>query len=228
MGGDTTAMDDTGVACASSLTGASPGGLSSVSLGDAMSFATGAVAWTATTSMAASATAGATGSLSALSSGSIAAADAIGVDARDGESNGVAGIGVGTLTRGAAGVAMDARHGAAASDDGVATPPAVAVANSARASAPAAMTMTPPHTEQRARTLEPGSLAGSTRNTDRHSGHVTFIEYLRHGWRSSAPICATHQPVGCLCGDPLNTRIPRVSSRSSSFPWRVRSPGLHA
>ena len=50
------------------------------------------------------------------------------------------------------------------------------VAKSARASVPAAITITPPHTEHRARTLAAGILAGSTRNTERHSEQVTFME----------------------------------------------------
>jgi hypothetical protein len=37
------------------------------------------------------------------------------------------------------------------------------------------MAMTPPHTEQRARTPASGIFPGSTRNTDPHSGHATFI-----------------------------------------------------
>lgn len=39
----------------------------------------------------------------------------------------------------------------------------------------AEMGMMPPHTEQRARTSGPGTRAGSTRNTDWHSGHETFM-----------------------------------------------------
>ena len=35
--------------------------------------------------------------------------------------------------------------------------------------------MMPPHTEHRARTPGPGTRAGSTRNTDWHSGHETFM-----------------------------------------------------
>ena len=34
--------------------------------------------------------------------------------------------------------------------------------------------MTPPQTAQRARTIAPETFAGSTRKTDRHSGHETF------------------------------------------------------
>lgn len=39
--------------------------------------------------------------------------------------------------------------------------------------------ITPPHTEQRARTAAPTTFAGSTRNTDRHSGQDTFITHPR-------------------------------------------------
>ncbi len=47
-------------------------------------------------------------------------------------------------------------------------------ATGATAAIGAAMAMMPPHTEQRARTPTVGTLDGSTRNTDRHSGHETF------------------------------------------------------
>ena len=36
------------------------------------------------------------------------------------------------------------------------------------------MVITPPHTEQRARTMLEGILAGSTRKIERHSGQETF------------------------------------------------------
>lgn len=38
--------------------------------------------------------------------------------------------------------------------------------------------ITPPHTEQRARTPDTGTLAGSTRKTDPHSGQETFMTVL--------------------------------------------------
>jgi len=38
--------------------------------------------------------------------------------------------------------------------------------------------ITPPHTEQRARTPDTGTLAGSTRKTDPHSGQETFMIVL--------------------------------------------------
>lgn len=42
---------------------------------------------------------------------------------------------------------------------------------------PPEIAMTPPHTEQRARTPLAGTFAGSTRNTERQSGHATVIVY---------------------------------------------------
>jgi hypothetical protein len=51
-------------------------------------------------------------------------------------------------------------------------------------SEPPAMAMTPPHTEQRARTPVAGTFAGSTRKTDRQSGQETVIvPALRNGVR---------------------------------------------
>jgi hypothetical protein len=50
-----------------------------------------------------------------------------------------------------------------------------AEAKSAGCSAPRAIVITPPQTEQRARTLVDGSLSGSTRKTERHSGQTTFM-----------------------------------------------------
>ena len=47
------------------------------------------------------------------------------------------------------------------------------------------MEMTPPQTEHRARTLAAGSLSGSTRKTERHSGQTTFIPSLRSSRRST-------------------------------------------
>lgn len=50
-----------------------------------------------------------------------------------------------------------------------------AVAKSSVQLRAAVMGMIPPHTEQRARTPGPGTRAGSTRKTDWHSGHETFM-----------------------------------------------------
>jgi hypothetical protein len=44
---------------------------------------------------------------------------------------------------------------------------------------PPLIAITPPHTLQRARTPVAGTLAGSTRNTERHSGQLTFTRHLR-------------------------------------------------
>ncbi len=75
-----------------------------------------------------------------------------------------AGAGVGTE--------LGARLGGGApSDSGVA---AGVGANSSSIGAPAPTMMTPPHTEHRARTPPDGTFAGSTRNTELHSGHETF------------------------------------------------------
>ncbi len=41
------------------------------------------------------------------------------------------------------------------------------------------MEMTPPQTEQRARTPEGGTFAGSTRKIERQSGQLTFIHFLQ-------------------------------------------------
>ena len=53
--------------------------------------------------------------------------------------------------------------------------------NSSTTDGPAPTVITPPHTEQRARIPDDGILVGSTRNTDRHSGHETFTDFL--SWR---------------------------------------------
>jgi len=44
---------------------------------------------------------------------------------------------------------------------------------------PAEIEITPPHTEQRARTPVAGTLPGSTRNTERHSGQETVMRSPR-------------------------------------------------
>ena len=94
-------------------------------------------------------------------------------------------VGIGAATGlGAAGSAGAAR-GAALADDR-ATDVAPADANSARASSPAAIVMTPPQTEQRARTLVSGTFDGSTRKIDRHSGQVTFMTFPQPARRASS------------------------------------------
>ncbi len=83
------------------------------------------------------------------------------------------GAGVGGVAAGA-GVGTELGEklgGGAPSDMGVA---AGAGPNSSSIGAPAPTMMTPPHTEHRARTPPDGTFAGSTRNTELHSGHETF------------------------------------------------------
>src|SRR5207247_546664 len=96
-----------------------------------------------------------------------------------------------------------------------------AVAKSAAMCAAAEMAITPPHTEQRARTADPGTFAGSTRKTEWHSGQLTFIRWFPPELRSWAPKFATHPQAGCQCGDLSNRPPPRGSSRSSSSPLQV-------
>ena len=90
-----------------------------------------------------------------------------------GRGAGTAGLGAGAVGAGAAG------RGAAAAGTGAGR---CGAAWGATWGAPfadsATMLMTPPHTEQRARMPAEGTFAGSTRNMDRHSGHVTFILFL--------------------------------------------------
>lgn len=97
--------------------------------------------------------------------------------------------------------------------------------NSSAAASPRFTVITPPQTAHRARTEAPGILAGSTRNTDRHSGHETFTVDL--GWQCPRLRGrARRVRVRRQCGDRWNTRIRAGSWRSSSFPSRARSPGL--
>src|SRR5436305_1049634 len=68
--------------------------------------------------------------------------------------------------------------GGAATGEALAEAPAIAGwrdgANSSSIELPAPTVMTPPHTEQRARMPAEGIFVGSTRKTERHSGHETF------------------------------------------------------
>jgi hypothetical protein len=96
----------------------------------------------------------------------------------------------------------------------------------ATGSVPPAIAMTPPHTEHRARTPVAGTLAGSTRKTDRHSGHETVMTRLppnagppahaRAHRRLPRPLPA--HPVG----GPRPTRSRATSSHNSSFPSPTR------
>lgn len=88
--------------------------------------------------------------------------------------------------------------------------------------------MTPPQTEQRARTFVAGSLAGSTRNTLRHSGQETFTSPPS---RPSCP-CAPTTSVSLLPHRPAGgrSRTPSLEafSRNSSFPLQAHSLAPHA
>ena len=98
---------------------------------------------------------------------------------------GMGALGMGALGMGALGIGEETTGAVSAL-----APVGVAKEKSARPSAPAAMVMTPPHTEQRARIRAAGILDGSTRNTERHSGQATFILCLQRGLPSWDPKCA--------------------------------------
>ena len=138
------------------------------------------------------------------------------------------GVGVGALdTAGAGAIGVLGRIGVGATGAiatvgaGAGAGAGAAVTKSAPASLAPAMMITPPHTEQRARTLAAGIFAGSTRNTERHSEQVTFIACLPPESRSSVPRYASPPPAGCRCGGRRRRLIPPESWRSSSFPLRV-------
>jgi len=93
---------------------------------------------------------------------------------------------------------------------------------------PPAIAMIPPHTEHRARTPVAGTLAGSTRKTDWHSGHVTFTRRLQtyvptHG--QGVHVLSIHRPWSARlrrADDPLPRPNPEVSLHNSSFPSPAR------
>jgi len=97
---------------------------------------------------------------------------------------GCGGVGIETGGRGESGAAIDGRWragvcaGCGAGADAVKS-------SSMRPRSPIAIT--PPHTEQRARTPASGILAGSTRKTELHSGQVTFMR------RRSSESCSVHR-----------------------------------
>ena len=143
----------------------------------------------------------------------------------DGGVAGAAGAGTIGVGRGGTGEAatlgVGTAGGAADGIGGVTRALTVGVAKSARASVPAAITITPPHTEHRARTLAAGILAGSTRKTERHSEHVTFMEHHLPERPSWVRKCASHPPAGCRCGGRPNRPTRPASWRNSSFRLRV-------
>ena len=115
--------------------------------------------------------------------GGVAGIDAAGV-AMDTRGAGIDALGVGIEGADAAGVGGELRAGVAAAA-GVAR--AALGAKSDCALLVAAIMITAPHTEQRARTLADGIFAGSTRKTDRHSRQATFMRRLPRGRPSSGP-----------------------------------------
>jgi hypothetical protein len=86
----------------------------------------------------------------------------------------------GVGTAGVAGIGVRTGGGDVGSGIGVTTVATVvtlgiaAGPNSSSIELPAPRMITPPHTEQRARTPVAGIRVGSTRNTERHSGQETF------------------------------------------------------
>jgi hypothetical protein len=103
----------------------------------------------------------------AAGGGGATGADATGGGATAGADDAISWNGtIGASKAGAAtGTARDTRGGGALTRVG---------ANSSSTAIPMPTVMTPPHTEQRARTPAVGTFAGSTRKTDWHSGHETF------------------------------------------------------
>jgi hypothetical protein len=104
---------------------------------------------------------------------------------------GIGGGAIGTAALGAGGAAtaglapagVYGRCGVGRDGRGAATAPSDAGVTEI-GSEPPAMAITPPHTEQRARTPVAGTFAGSTRKTDRQSGHETVtVPALRSGVR---------------------------------------------
>jgi len=109
---------------------------------------------------------------------------------------GCGGVGIDTGGRGGSGADTDGRWrgGVTASCDADADAGAGAEAvksSSMRPRSPIAIT--PPHTEQRARTPARGIFAGSTRNTELHSGQVTF---MRRRSRESVSHHRSETPTG--------------------------------
>jgi hypothetical protein len=126
-----------------------------------------------------------------------------------------------------AATAAGAGAGAGADDAGAVSERPIGE-NSSSIELPTPTVMTPPHTEQRARMPAAGTLAGSTRNTDLHSGQETFTSPP-----SQSPIHDSHRqlsarPWGHPSADRWRTPNPEGSSRNSSSPSPGRSPAPHA
>src|SRR5690606_11816821 len=81
--------------------------------------------------------------------------------------------------------------------------------------------ISPPHTEQRARTPRSGTLAGSTRNTVAHCGQVTFIGSLTgFAHRGHWGRCGSRDR---RAGGRPRTPNPAATWRNSSSRWPARS-----
>src|SRR5262249_31505351 len=88
--------------------------------------------------------------------------------------------------------------------------------NSSSIEEPAEIVMTPPHTEQRARTVLDGTFAGSTRKTDRHSGQETFTFPPSRPTYPGAPSPADSRQAWRPVAGRSRTPSQEESSRSSS------------
>jgi hypothetical protein len=98
-------------------------------------------------------------------------------------------------------------------------------ANSSSIELPTPIVITPPQTEQRARRPSSGIFVGSTRKTDRHSGHETFTSPPSLGPSRAVSIPSSiHRPATHPCVDRSRKPSREASSRSSSFQSRARSP----
>ena len=141
---------------------------------------------------------------------------------------GTAGAGAGATADGSGGAGRGAGGASSTCEDAGRAGKAPARSSRGRAgakSSPApargAMVITPPHTEQRARTDAGGILAGSTRKTERHSGQETFTRYLQPGRLLAIPRCGSRLRAGCRYGGRSSRPTPGASWRSSSFRLRV-------
>lgn len=134
------------------------------------------------------------------------------------------GIGGGQLGPGGAGVRCREKTGFTPAGVPAIAGAAVRGAGTAGRSSPqltAAPTgMSPPQTEQRALIDTLVILAGSSRNTERHSGQETFIE--TSGLVEFANLCAVGRASMSPTAGQLRRQTRSVTWRTPSFPTRVR------
>src|SRR6266480_5639410 len=86
------------------------------------------------------------------------------------------------------------------------------------------MEITPLQTEQRARTPDGGTFAGSTRKMERQSGQLTFIHSLRWCVHRESPVVAPAESRGHRCVDQQYKPSREGSWRTSSSPLPAGSP----